>query len=238
MLNTWDRWLFLLIFISEQIEKGETRNGSDQNQRKSKYSHLLCQGRRGGSHRADPPHVRLSDDGRLADPASCRMCMREKDVRSEQRWPSATRQCRTSSGVDIGCGMYTVNLGRAELDFAKIDEAAHVIPSGMNVWEGRQERFDLMTLACSRELKEHKTPGAVAWNLRRRQPFYRDRWSRDGTKYLVIHSGSRNLGKQVAEYYQNLAVRLDRGYDESRENARSSYAPTKSRAAERKSRRR
>ena len=38
-------------------------------------------------------------------------------------------------GVDIGCGMYTVNLGRAELDFAKIDEAAHVIPSGMNVWE-------------------------------------------------------------------------------------------------------
>ena len=48
-------------------------------------------------------------------------------------------------GVDIGCGMYTVNLGRAELDFAKIDEAAHVIPSGMNVWEGRQERFDLMT---------------------------------------------------------------------------------------------
>ena len=59
-------------------------------------------------------------------------------------------------GVDIGCGMYTVNLGRAELDFAKIDEAAHVIPSGMNVWEGRQERFDLMTLACSRELKDTK----------------------------------------------------------------------------------
>ncbi len=43
-------------------------NVSDQNQRKSKYSHLLCQGRRVGSHRADPPHVRLSDDGRLADP--------------------------------------------------------------------------------------------------------------------------------------------------------------------------
>ena len=97
-------------------------------------------------------------------------------------------------GVDIGCGMYTVNLGRAELDFAKIDEAAHVIPSGMNVWEGRQERFDLMTLACSRELKDTKRL--------------------DGTKYLVIQSGSRNLGKQVAEYYQNLAVRLDRGYDE------------------------
>lgn len=38
--------------------------------------------------------------------------------------------------------------------------------------------------------------------------------SADGALYLVIHSGSRNLGKQVAEYYQNLAVRLDEGYDE------------------------
>lgn len=34
----------------------------------------------------------------------------------------------------------------------------------------------------------------------------------DGTKYLVIHSGSRNLGKQVAEFYQRLAVNLNRGY--------------------------
>lgn len=34
----------------------------------------------------------------------------------------------------------------------------------------------------------------------------------DGTKYLVIHSGSRNLGKQVAELYQKLAINLDRGY--------------------------
>ena len=39
-------------------------------------------------------------------------------------------------GVDIGCGMYTVNLGRNEIDFEKVDEAAHYIPSGKNVWEG------------------------------------------------------------------------------------------------------
>ncbi len=36
----------------------------------------------------------------------------------------------------------------------------------------------------------------------------------DGTKYLVIHSGSRNLGKQVAEFYQQLAINLNRGYGE------------------------
>ena len=57
-------------------------------------------------------------------------------------------------GVDIGCGMYTVNLGNADLDFAKIDEAAHFIPSGMNVWEGRQEKFDLTELRCYRDLKD------------------------------------------------------------------------------------
>ena len=45
-------------------------------------------------------------------------------------------------GVDIGCGMYTVNLGKGDINFEKVDEAARFIPSGMNVWEGRQERED------------------------------------------------------------------------------------------------
>ena len=38
--------------------------------------------------------------------------------------------------------------------------------------------------------------------------------AQDGTKYLVIHSGSRNLGKQVAEFYQQLAIELHTGKDE------------------------
>ena len=57
-------------------------------------------------------------------------------------------------GVDIGCGMYTVNLGKREIDFEKLDEAAHFIPSGMNVWEGRMERFDLLELRCYRGLRD------------------------------------------------------------------------------------
>ena len=36
-------------------------------------------------------------------------------------------------GVDIGCGMYTVKLNEREIDFARFDEAAHYVPSGMNV---------------------------------------------------------------------------------------------------------
>ena len=59
-------------------------------------------------------------------------------------------------GVDIGCGMYTVKLGNVEIDFEKVDEATHYIPSGMNVWEGRQEHFDLTKLNCFRYLRDSR----------------------------------------------------------------------------------
>ena len=117
-------------------------------------------------------------------------------------------------GVDIGCGMYTVNLGRNEIDFEKVDEAAHYIPSGKNVWEGRSERFDLEELRCYRELKDTKRLERSLGTLGGGNHFIEIDETGDGTKYLVIHSGSRNLGKQVAEFYQKLAVKLDKGYDE------------------------
>lgn len=117
-------------------------------------------------------------------------------------------------GVDIGCGMYTVNLGKNDIDFEKFDEAAHFVPSGLNVWEGRQEKFDLTCLACYRELKDAKRLERSLGTLGGGNHFIEIDEAKDGTKYLVIHSGSRNLGKQVAEYYQNLAISLNRGYDE------------------------
>ena len=59
-------------------------------------------------------------------------------------------------GVDIGCGMYTVNLGKGEIDLVRFDEAAHFVPSGRGLWEGRQEKFDLLALRCYRSLKDTK----------------------------------------------------------------------------------
>ena len=117
-------------------------------------------------------------------------------------------------GVDFGCGMYTVNLGKADIDFERIDEACHYIPSGMNVWEGRQERFDLTELRCYRNLKDTRRLERSLGTLGGGNHFFEVDESKDGTKYLIIHSGSRNLGKQVAELYQKLAVDLDRGYGE------------------------
>ena len=117
-------------------------------------------------------------------------------------------------GVDIGCGMYTINLGKTDIDFEKLDEACHYIPSGMNVWEGRQERFDLTELRCYRSLKNTRRLERSLGSLGGGNHFIEVDKAQDGTKYLIIHSGSRNLGKQVAELYQKLAVDLDRGYGE------------------------
>ena len=114
-------------------------------------------------------------------------------------------------GVDIGCGMLTVNLGKIDIDFEKVDEAAHYIPSGMNIWEGRQERFDLEELRCFRSLKNTKWLECSIGTLGGGNHFIEIDQSADGTKYLVIHTGSRNLGKQVAEIYQQLAIDLNKG---------------------------
>ena len=114
-------------------------------------------------------------------------------------------------GVDIGCGMYTVDLGREDLDFARIDEAAHFIPSGMNVWEGRRERFDLTGLECFRDLKDTARLERSLGTLGGGNHFIEVDRAKDGTNYLIIHSGSRNLGLQVARIYQNLAIELHSG---------------------------
>lgn len=117
-------------------------------------------------------------------------------------------------GVDIGCGMYTVKLETDSIDFEKFDEAAHFVPSGHNVWEGRQERFNLQELFCYRSLNETKRIERSIGTLGGGNHFIEIDKSSDGTFYLVIHTGSRNLGKQVAEIYQNLAIDLAKGKDE------------------------
>ena len=117
-------------------------------------------------------------------------------------------------GVDIGCGMYTVDLGKVEIDMEQMDAAAHFIPSGMNVWEGRKEHFDLLDLHCYRGLKDAKRLERSLGTLGGGNHFIEIDQATEGTKYLIIHSGSRNLGKQVAEFYQRLAIDLNKGKEE------------------------
>ena len=117
-------------------------------------------------------------------------------------------------GVDIGCGMFTVELGKIDIDLERMDSAAHYIPSDTNVWDSKQEDFPLTDLHCCRELKDTKRLARSLGTLGGGNHFIEIDQAKDGTKYLVIHSGSRNLGKQVAEYYQRLAIELHSGKDE------------------------
>lgn len=109
-------------------------------------------------------------------------------------------------GVDIGCGMLVVNLGKVDIDLEKFDEVVHQIPSGMNVWDSCKEHFDLTKLRCYKHLEKPLYLEKSLGTLGGGNHFIEIDSSKDGTKYLIIHSGSRNLGKQAAEYYQNLAI--------------------------------
>lgn len=119
-------------------------------------------------------------------------------------------------GVDIGCGMLCVSLGQTDIDFEKLDNVIRsYVPSGRDVHEGRIIRFDeLQELKCYRELRDTKRLERSIGTLGGGNHFIEVDVAEDGYKYLVIHTGSRNLGKQVADYYQNLAFELMSGKDE------------------------
>ncbi len=123
-------------------------------------------------------------------------------------------------GVDIGCGMLTIKLEDSKIDFEKLDEASHFIPSGKNVWDEKQVNFDLNSLNCYKQLKHIKWLENSIGSLGGGNHFIEVEKSKDAIYYLVIHSGSRNLGCQVAEIYQQLAMDLNVGkasYTEQRE---------------------
>lgn len=113
-------------------------------------------------------------------------------------------------GVDIGCGMLTVELGNIEFDLERLDEIIReFVPSGFNVHKERKLRYPkLQELKCYRSLKDTKRLERSIGTLGGGNHFIEIDIDNDGNKYLIIHTGSRNLGKQVAEYYQDLANQL------------------------------
>ena len=119
-------------------------------------------------------------------------------------------------GVDIGCGMLCVELGKIDLDLEKLDQVINEhIPAGRNIREQKLMSFEKINdLYCLRELKETKKFNRAIGTLGGGNHFIEVDVDQEGNKYLVIHTGSRNLGKQVADYYQNLAIELCSGKEE------------------------
>ncbi len=109
-------------------------------------------------------------------------------------------------GVDIGCGMLTVCLGKINIDFDHLDAVIRAnIPSGRNVHNSPRIILD-RGLRCYSALQNKSWLECSIGTLGGGNHFIEIDVDEDGNKYLVIHSGSRNLGKQVCEHYQNLAI--------------------------------
>ena len=120
------------------------------------------------------------------------------------------RVCPNLVGVDIGCGMYLVELKgikEENIDFKALDEFIEThIPTGRNIHEGRKVKFnDILNLKCYRELKDAGKFERSIGTLGGGNHFLELNKDTEGTIYFVVHTGSRNMGKQVAEYYQDLA---------------------------------
>lgn len=112
-------------------------------------------------------------------------------------------------GVDIGCGMKTVELGNIDVDFAKLDEVIRkYVPSGRNVHQeedGFSENI-INQLCCKDKLKNVDWLKRSGGTLGGGNHFVELDADEQENKYLIIHTGSRNIGKQVAEIYQQMAI--------------------------------
>jgi len=113
-------------------------------------------------------------------------------------------------GVDIGCGMETVLLENNRVELQKLDKVIHAsIPAGFDIRKEPHPYIDeiaLEKLRCIKQINLARAELSMG-TLGGGNHFIELDQDDDGRLYLVVHSGSRNLGKQVAEYYQNTAVR-------------------------------
>ena len=109
-------------------------------------------------------------------------------------------------GVDIGCGMETVELAEREIDFAKLDALIRKeIPYGREVRDtlhALNSEIDLTQLRCADQVNLNRAMRSIG-SLGGGNHFIEVDCSDDGRLFLVVHSGSRHLGTEVAEYYQN-----------------------------------
>lgn len=119
-------------------------------------------------------------------------------------------------GVDIGCGMLTCELGKIGIDFEKLDRVIREhIPSGMNVrTQALPDVPDLEKLHCYDQLARRSWLERSVGTLGGGNHFIEIDRDDEDNMYLVIHTGSRNLGKQVADLYQKTAIAVMKGRDE------------------------
>lgn len=113
-------------------------------------------------------------------------------------------------GVDIGCGMETVRLKEKHIEVMQLDKLIYkAIPSGFSIREKPHrysEKIDLAKLFCYDKINSVRAERSIG-TLGGGNHFIEADKGSDGAVYIVIHSGSRHLGVEVAKYYQEEAYR-------------------------------
>lgn len=108
-------------------------------------------------------------------------------------------------GVDIGCGMETALLKEKHIELQKLDKIIYEkIPSGFGIREKTHPYFDeidLTQLYCYKHINPARAEKSLG-TLGGGNHFIEADKDEDGNLYLVVHSGSRHLGLEVAQYYQ------------------------------------
>lgn len=111
-------------------------------------------------------------------------------------------------GVDIGCGMLAAYFTTNDIDLQKLDDVIrNKVPSGFSVHAKPIHSFELNSLYCYKAIEDkdwyiQQSLGTLGGG----NHFIEVNKTSDGQIMIVIHSGSRNLGVQVCNYYQKLAV--------------------------------
>ena len=110
-------------------------------------------------------------------------------------------------GVDIGCGVLVAKLSKTTINLQELDAFIKAnIPAGFSVNATIQHEFDLQSLYCYDKLLNTGRLALGIGSLGGGNHFIEVDKAEDGTLYLLIHTGSRNLGKQVADLYQRQAI--------------------------------
>lgn len=111
-------------------------------------------------------------------------------------------------GVDIGCGMTCVKLNKNNAEFQKLDKVIREnVPSGFVIRKEPHHmsgEFSYEGLHCIRHINRQKAERSLG-TLGGGNHFIELDKTDDGSLYLVVHTGSRHLGEEVAEYYTKLA---------------------------------
>ncbi len=123
-------------------------------------------------------------------------------------------------GVDIGCGMETILIKNKQLDLQKLDELIYQrIPSGFSIRRTPHhynEKIDLTKLRCLKAINLDRAQKSIG-TLGGGNHFIEVNKDDEGNLYIVVHSGSRHLGLEVANYYQKA------GYQQLRKKGKDAH---------------